>query len=44
MNRLAVINVVGLTGSLIGPNMPNIARFAATGKKARIVPAFPAVT
>lgn len=44
MNRTAVINVVGLTGSLITPAMPNIARFAAQGKSARIVPAFPAVT
>ena len=44
MNRTAVINVVGLTGSLIGPAMPYIARFAAKGKTARIVPAFPAVT
>jgi predicted AlkP superfamily pyrophosphatase or phosphodiesterase len=44
MNRTVVINVVGLTGSLIGPAMPNIARFAARGKMARIVPAFPAVT
>jgi predicted AlkP superfamily pyrophosphatase or phosphodiesterase len=44
MNRTAVINVVGLTGSLIGPAMPNIARFAAQGRTARILPAFPAVT
>jgi len=44
MNRTAVINVVGLTGSLIGPAMPNIARFVGRGKKARIVPSFPAVT
>jgi predicted AlkP superfamily pyrophosphatase or phosphodiesterase len=44
MNRTAVINIVGLTGSLIGPATPNIARFASRGKTARIVPAFPAVT
>jgi predicted AlkP superfamily pyrophosphatase or phosphodiesterase len=44
MNRTAVINIVGLTGDLIGPAMPNIARFAGRGKMARIVPAFPAVT
>ena len=44
MNRTAVINIVGLTGSLIGPAMPNIARFASQGKTARILPAFPAVT
>jgi len=44
MNRTAVINVVGLTGSLIGPAMPNMARFASQGKTTRILPAFPAVT
>ncbi len=44
MNRTAVINIVGLTGSLIGPAMPNIARFASRGKTARVLPAFPAVT
>jgi predicted AlkP superfamily pyrophosphatase or phosphodiesterase len=44
MNRTAVINVVGLTGSLIGPATPNIARLAAKNAPARIVPAFPAVT
>lgn len=44
MNRLAVINVVGLTGSLIGPSLPKIARFRDAGKMARIVSAFPAVT
>ncbi len=41
---MAVINIVGLTGGLIGPAMPNIARFARQGKTARILPAFPAVT
>ncbi|MGP8198682.1 MAG: alkaline phosphatase family protein [Limisphaerales bacterium] len=44
MKRMAVINIVGLTGGLIGPAMPNIARFARQGKTARILPAFPAVT
>ena len=44
MHRTAVINIVGLTGSLIGPAMPNMARFAGQGRTARIVPAFPAVT
>jgi len=44
MKRLAVINVVGLTESLIGPHTPRIARFLETGAKANIVPAFPAVT
>ncbi|HTA31697.1 MAG TPA: alkaline phosphatase family protein [Candidatus Cybelea sp.] len=42
--RMAVINVVGLTGSLIGPAMPNIARFRDQGTQTRIRPAFPAVT
>lgn len=44
MHRTAVINVVGLTGSLIGPATPQIARFAGKGRTARIMPAFPAVT
>ena len=44
MKRTAVINIVGLTGSLIGTAMPNIARFASRGKMARVLPAFPAVT
>jgi predicted AlkP superfamily pyrophosphatase or phosphodiesterase len=44
MNRTAVINVVGLTESLIGPHTPKIAEFLRRGAKAHIVPAFPAVT
>ena len=44
MNRLAVINVVGLTDSLIGEHTPRIADFAKRGAEAKIVPAFPAVT
>jgi predicted AlkP superfamily pyrophosphatase or phosphodiesterase len=44
MPRLAVINLVGLTGSLIGPDMPSLARFRDQGALARIEPAFPAVT
>jgi predicted AlkP superfamily pyrophosphatase or phosphodiesterase len=44
MKRTAVINVVGLTESLIGPHTPNIAEFLRKGAKATIVPAFPAVT
>jgi predicted AlkP superfamily pyrophosphatase or phosphodiesterase len=44
MKRTAVLNVVGLTESLIGPHTPRIARFVAQGAKAGIVPAFPAVT
>ncbi len=44
MKRTAVIDVVGLTESVIGPATPKIARFLERGAKARIVPAFPAVT
>ena len=44
MNRLAVINVVGLTESLIGKHTPRIAEFCKRGMLARISPAFPAVT
>src|SRR5271167_2180823 len=44
MNRLAVINVVGLTQSLIGEHTPRIAAFRKRGALAQIAPAFPAVT
>src|SRR5271156_1745293 len=44
MNRLAVINVVGLTESLISEHTPRIAEFRKRGALASIVPAFPAVT
>ena len=44
MARTAVLNVVGLTQSLIGPNTPKIAAFAKAGTAAAITPAFPAVT
>ena len=44
MNRLAVLNVVGLTESLIGEHTPRIAEFLQRGKLAHIRPAFPAVT
>src|ERR1700722_6222905 len=44
MNRLAVINVVGLTESLIGEHTPRIAEFRRRGALAQIKPAFPAVT
>jgi predicted AlkP superfamily pyrophosphatase or phosphodiesterase len=44
LNRTAVINIVGLTESLIGPHTPRIANFRAGGAAARILPAFPAVT
>jgi predicted AlkP superfamily pyrophosphatase or phosphodiesterase len=44
MHRLAVINVVGLTESLIGEHTPRIAEFRRRGALAQIAPAFPAVT
>jgi predicted AlkP superfamily pyrophosphatase or phosphodiesterase len=44
MNRLAVLNVVGLNESLIGEHTPRIAEFLQRGKLAHIRPAFPAVT
>ena len=44
MNRLAVINVVGLTEALIGEHTPRIAEFVKRGALAQIAPAFPAVT
>ncbi len=44
MNRVAVINVVGLTESLIGEHTPRIAEFQKRGAHANISPAFPAVT
>lgn len=44
MKRTAVLNVVGLTESLIGPHTPRIAAFLQAGAKATITPAFPAVT
>jgi predicted AlkP superfamily pyrophosphatase or phosphodiesterase len=44
MNRLAVINVVGLTETLIGEHTPRIAEFRKKGALANIAPAFPAVT
>jgi predicted AlkP superfamily pyrophosphatase or phosphodiesterase len=44
MKRLAVINVVGLTGALIGEHTPRIAEFRRRGALAQIAPAFPAVT
>jgi predicted AlkP superfamily pyrophosphatase or phosphodiesterase len=44
VQRLAVINVVGLTESLIGEHTPRIAAFLKRGALANIDPAFPAVT
>jgi predicted AlkP superfamily pyrophosphatase or phosphodiesterase len=44
MKRTAVLNVVGLTESLIGEHTPQIAAFVQRNRLARIRPAFPAVT
>ena len=44
MQRVAVINVVGLTSGLIGSNTPRIKAFADRHRIAPIDPAFPAVT
>lgn len=44
MKRTAVLNVVGLTESLLGPHTPRVNAFLQTGARAVIVPAFPAVT
>jgi len=44
MTRTAVINVVGLTESLLGAATPRLNRFIQAGKLASIIPVFPAVT
>src|ERR1041385_866457 len=44
MNRTAVLNVVGLTESLLGPSTSRINSFLQSAAKATITPAFPAVT
>ncbi|SVD79536.1 uncharacterized protein METZ01_LOCUS432390, partial [marine metagenome] len=44
MNRVSVINVVGLSNRHIGPDTPFIQNFRSAGKQAYIAPAFPAVT
>lgn len=44
MQRVAVINVVGLTSSLIGESTPAINAFAERNRQSSIKPAFPAVT
>jgi predicted AlkP superfamily pyrophosphatase or phosphodiesterase len=44
VKRIAVINVVGLTESLIGEHTPRIAEFRKRGAITHITPAFPAVT
>ena len=42
--RLAVINLVGLSRSLLGANMPGLTRFAEKNGLQSYKPAFPAVT
>jgi len=42
--RLAVINLVGLSRSLLGKDMPGLTRFAEKNGLQSYVPAFPAVT
>jgi predicted AlkP superfamily pyrophosphatase or phosphodiesterase len=44
LNRTAVINIVGLTESLVGRRTPFLQQFRKNGSFARITPAFPAVT
>jgi predicted AlkP superfamily pyrophosphatase or phosphodiesterase len=44
VKRTAIINVVGLTESLLGEHTPRIAEFRRRGALAHIAPAFPAVT
>ena len=44
MKRLAVLNVVGLSESLLGPATPRLNAFRNAGSFARIRPALPAVT
>ncbi len=45
MEKTAVINVVGLTGNLIGPQQtPRISKWLAAGEKVTIAPVLPAVT
>src|SRR6266542_5727060 len=44
MHKTAVLNVVGLTPSIVGASMPALARWAAQGATARIKSAFPALT
>ena len=44
MKRLAALNVVGLTGALLGEHTPRLLAFAQRGARAAIRPAFPALT
>ena len=42
--RLAVINIVGLSDSLLGDHLPGLSAFAASHGRQSYAPAFPAVT
>jgi predicted AlkP superfamily pyrophosphatase or phosphodiesterase len=44
VNRTAVIDVVGLSESVLGPQTPRLNAFRQKGVLSRIAPAFPAVT
>lgn len=44
MNKTVVLNVVGLTPSLIGKHTPLLSRWAASGQVVSITPVLPAVT
>lgn len=44
MHPTIVINIVGLTPAMIGPGMPNLARFAAQGAMRQLATVTPAVT
>ena len=44
MQATAVINIVGLTSNLIGPDTPFLARWSGTRTVTRVEPALPAVT
>jgi predicted AlkP superfamily pyrophosphatase or phosphodiesterase len=44
MTKTVVLNVVGLTPSLLGSATPRLARWAASARMAEITPALPAVT
>jgi len=44
MNRVVVINVVGLCDRHIGPDMPFLSAFCERTQHRHIDPAFPAVT
>jgi predicted AlkP superfamily pyrophosphatase or phosphodiesterase len=44
MQKTAVLNVVGLTPSLLGPSTPRLKQFVDSGRMASVTPVLPAVT